>query len=166
MTIAEFDHLPNGKKKELLEKCCGSASWISKMLTIFPVEDLVELLEFAEEKWYECTEDDWKEAFKHHPRIGEDDLKEKFASTAAWATAEQSGVENSLKEVLQNLAEGNRNYYDKFGYIFIISASGKSAEEILNRFELRLPNSPEAEINIAAEEQNKITKLRLEKLFS
>ncbi len=167
MTIAEFDHLPTEKKRELLKQCCGSEAWVNKMITIFPVEDLVEFLESAEEKWYECTEEDWKEAFEHHPQIGDiNSLKQRFANTAEWAAAEQAGINDSSDEVLQNLAEGNKLYQNKFGYIFIISASGKSAGEILTRLELRLPNSAEAEINMAAEEQNKITKIRLEKLFS
>jgi 2-oxo-4-hydroxy-4-carboxy-5-ureidoimidazoline decarboxylase len=137
------------------------------MLTVFPVEDLVELLEAAEEKWYKCTEEDWKEAFEHHPQIGDiNSLKERFANTAGWAAAEQAGVNDSSDEVLQNLAEGNKLYQNKFGNIFIINATGKSAKEILSSIELRLPNTAEEEIKIAAEEQLKITKLRLEKLFA
>lgn len=69
MTIAAFDHLPTEKKQELLVQCCGSSQWVNKMLTVFPVEDLVELLEAAEEKWYECTEADWREAFEHHLKL-------------------------------------------------------------------------------------------------
>ncbi len=167
MTIAEFDRLPTEKKRELLFQCCGSHTWVDKMLSVFPFEDLVDLEESADEKWYECTEEDWKEAFEHHPQIGDINLlKEKFANTAEWAAGEQSGVSNTSDEVLQNLAEGNKLYKEKFGYIFIVSATGKSAEEILIILELRLPNSPEEEIKIAAEEQNKITKIRLEKLFT
>lgn len=137
------------------------------MLTAFPVEDLVDLEECAVEKWYECTEEDWKEAFENHPQIGDiDSLKEKFASTAEWAAGEQSGVTESTQEVLQNLAEGNKLYKEKFGYIFIVCATGKSADEMLSMLEERLPNTPEEEIEIAAEEQNKITKIRLEKIFT
>ncbi len=68
MTIAEFDHLPSVKKSELLFQCCGSNEWVNKMLTVFPLEDLVELLDATEEKWYQCSEADWKEAFTHHPK--------------------------------------------------------------------------------------------------
>jgi len=166
MTIAEFDHLPVEKRRELLFQCCGSHKWVDKMLSVFPVEDLVDLEECADEKWYECTEDDWKEAFEQHPQIGDIDLlKEKFSPTADWAATEQSGVNESSEEILKNLAEGNKLYKDRFGYIFIVCATGKSAEEMLSMLEERLPNSPEEEIKIAAEEQNKITKIRLEKLF-
>ena len=69
MTIAEFNHLAEEKKKDLLFQCCGSKEWVNKMLTVFPVEDLVELLEAAEEKWYACNEKDWKETFGQHPKM-------------------------------------------------------------------------------------------------
>jgi len=166
MTIAEFDHLPEVKKKELLTQCCGSAAWVHKMLSVFPVEDLVELLEAAEEKWYECTEDVWQEAFDHHPKIGDNSsMKEKFADTAGWAEVEQSGVINANENTLNELAKANDEYQNKFGFIFIVCATGKSAEEMLSMLHSRLNNTKDEEINIAASEQNKITKLRLEKLF-
>ena len=166
MTIAEFDNFKIEKKTELLRQCCGSTVWVNKMLTVFPVEDLVDLIEDAEEKWYECTEEDWKEAFSHHPKIGDvDSIKKKFASTAEWATGEQCGVNDAAEKTLQELADGNKAYEEKFGYIFIVSATGKSAEEILSLLQSRLPNSPEEEIKIAVEEQGIITKIRLEKLF-
>lgn len=166
MTIAEFDHLGTEEKKALLQQCCGSRSWVEKMLTIPPVDDLVDLLEDAEEKWYECTEADWKEAFAHHPKIGDThSLKEKFASTSQWAEGEQSSVKEASEQVMQLLVEGNKLYKEKFTYIFIVSATGKSAEEMLGILTARLHNSPEDEIQNAMEEQLKITRLRLEKLF-
>jgi 2-oxo-4-hydroxy-4-carboxy-5-ureidoimidazoline decarboxylase len=167
MTIAEFDHLNNEKKREILQKCCGSSVWIEKMLTIPPAEDLIDLFEDAEEKWYECNEEDWKEAFLHHPKIGDiNSLKEKFASTADFVEDEQLSVKETSEKVLESLAESNRAYEKKFGYIFIVSASGKSAEEMLGILTARLNNNPEEEIQIAMEEQNKITRLRLEKFFN
>jgi 2-oxo-4-hydroxy-4-carboxy-5-ureidoimidazoline decarboxylase len=167
MTIAEFDHLDVEKKKEILQKCCGSSAWVEKMLTIPPAEDLIDLFEDAEEKWYECNEEDWKEAFSHHPKIGDiNSLKEKFASTADFADGEQSSVKEASEKVLQSLAEGNKAYEKKFGYIFIVSAEGKSAEEMLDILTARLNNSPSEEIEIAMEEQNRITRLRLEKFFN
>ena len=136
------------------------------MLPFFPADDLVELLEDAEEQWFKCSEEDWKEAFAHHPKIGDiDSLKKKFASTAKWASAEQSGVNTASENTIEALAEGNKKYEDKFGYIFIVCATGKSAEEMLGILESRLQNDPKEEIEIAADEQNKITKLRLEKLL-
>ena len=167
MTLHELNTLNKEQLKEELRKCCGSSAWINRMLPFFPADDLVELLEDAEEQWYQCNEDDWKEAFAYHPKIGDiESLKKKFASTAQWVSGEQSGVKTAAKEVLGQLVEGNRLYEEKFGYIFIICATGRSAEEMLENLEERLRNSPKDEIKIAAGEQNKITQLRLEKLLS
>jgi 2-oxo-4-hydroxy-4-carboxy-5-ureidoimidazoline decarboxylase len=166
MTLHELNTLDKQQLKEELTKCCGSSIWINKMLAFFPADDLVELLEDAEEQWYECNEEDWKEAFAHHPKIGDiESLKKKFVSTAPWASDEQSAVSNASQQTIEALAEGNRLYEEKFGYIFIVYATGKSAEEILTVLQTRLQNNPEVEIEIAADEQNKITKLRLEKLL-
>jgi len=165
MTIAQFDHLNNEKKREFLKQCCGSSAWIEKMLTVPPAEDLIDLFEDAEEKWYECNKEDWKEAFSHHPKIGDiNSLKERFAS-ADFAEDEQSSVKHASEQVLQSLAQANAAYEKKFGYIFIVSAEGKSAEEMLGMLRSRLQNTSEEEIEIAMEEQNKIIRLRLEKLF-
>ena len=167
MTIAEFDHLDIEQKKKMLYQCCGSTAWVEKMLTIPPANDLIDLFEDAEERWYECRERDWKEAFSNHPKIGDlESLKKKFASTAQWASNEQSGVNTANERTLEKLAAGNKLYEEKFGYIFIICATGKSAEEMLKNLEERLSNDPKDEIMIAAGEQTKITQLRLEKLFS
>ena len=166
MTIAEFDHFSTEKKRDLLFKCCGSQAWVDKMLTVFPVEDLVELLEAAEEKWYQSNEEDWRKAFEHHPKIGDvNSLREKFTSTKKWAADEQSGVNNSSEKIIEQLATGNNEYEDKFGFIFIVCATGRSAEEMLTSLKARINNSGEEEIKAASSEQLKITKLRLEKLF-
>ncbi|HUP13654.1 MAG TPA: 2-oxo-4-hydroxy-4-carboxy-5-ureidoimidazoline decarboxylase, partial [Niastella sp.] len=109
MTIAEFDHLDVEEKKKLLQACCGSAAWINKMLSALPAEDLVDLLEIAEEQWYACHEADWREAFSHHPQIGDiDSLKEKFSATGQWAAEEQASVKQAPEQTLIQLAEGNR----------------------------------------------------------
>lgn len=166
MTLHEFNILPHESLIAELSKCCGARAWVQRMLPFIPADDLVELLEDAESQWWLCNEEDWKEAFTHHPKIGDlDSLKKKFANTAVWASGEQSGVNTATDEILNALAEGNRLYEEKFGYIFIVCASGKSAEEMLGMLNERLKNNPEDEIRIAADEQNKITLLRLEKLL-
>jgi 2-oxo-4-hydroxy-4-carboxy-5-ureidoimidazoline decarboxylase len=166
MTLHELNILPKDKLREELMKCCGSTAWVNKMLPFFPADDLVELLEDAEEQWYKCSEADWKEAFAHHPKIGDTaSLAKKFASTANWAAGEQSGVNTASQQTIEALAEGNKQYEAKFGYIFIVCATGKTADEMLTLLQERLPNDPKDELEIAAEEQNKITKLRLEKLL-
>ncbi|RKR83809.1 2-oxo-4-hydroxy-4-carboxy-5-ureidoimidazoline decarboxylase [Mucilaginibacter gracilis] len=167
MTIAEFDHLSESEKQDALFQCCGSTTWVNLMLTAFPVEDLVDLLEYADEKWQQCKKKDWLEAFTHHPKIGDvASLKQKFASTANWASGEQAGVNTAPDDVLNALAKGNTDYEEKFGFIFIVCATGKSAGEMLWLLQSRLPNDPDKEIEIAAAEQAKITRIRLEKLFA
>jgi 2-oxo-4-hydroxy-4-carboxy-5-ureidoimidazoline decarboxylase len=166
MTTHDLNHLPQEQLKEALSRCCGSNTWVNKMLNVFPIEDYVDLTEDAEEKWWECSENDWREAFTHHPRIGDvDSLKKKFASTAQWASGEQSGVATASDDIIQQLAEGNKRYEEKFGYIFIVCATGKSAGEMLNDLQSRLENSPEEEITIAADQQLQIMKIRLGKLL-
>ena len=104
--------------------------------------------------------------FQHHPKIGSvAELEKKFASTAKWASGEQAAVKDANQAVLQALSAGNEAYEAKFGYIFIVCATGKSAEEMLNLLKQRLPNSPEIEIEIAKGEQMKITIIRLKKLL-
>jgi len=165
MTIAEFDHVDIDKKKELLQKCCGSSAWINKMLQVFPVNDLIDLLEYADEKWYECKPEDWLEAFEHHSTIKDiKSLRENFSTTER-ASDEQAGVNEITEELLEAISDGNRLYHEKFGFIFIVYATDKSAKEILALLQERLLNKPEDEIKIAAAEQNRITKSRLEKLF-
>jgi len=167
MTIAEFDHLDTAQKRTLLLQCCGSAVWADKIIAILPAEDLIDLLEIAEDTWYACGKQDWLEAFAQHPKIGDlQSLKEKFNSTAQLAEDEQSSVKQASEQILKELAEGNQQYEEKFGYIFIISASGKSANDMLGSLKERMKNSPEEELKIAMEEQLKIAKLRIEKLFT
>ncbi len=167
MTLHEINTLTKDALKAELFKCCGSTNWVSKMLVFFPMDDLVELLEDAEEQWYACTEADWQEAFTHHPKIGDvESLAKKFAATADWASGEQSAVSAASGEVLAELSAANEAYENKFGYIFIVCATGKTAEEMLSLLQERLSNSPAEEIRIAMDEQNKITLLRLQKLIS
>ena len=167
MTLAELNTLDNHQLKEELAKCCGSSTWVKMMATYFPADSIEDILDEAETMWYECSEDDWKEAFTHHPKIGDvESLTKKFTSTAQWASGEQSGVNTASAETIKALAEDNRLYEEKFGYIFIVCATGKSAEEMLSILQARLKNEPADEIKIAAAEQNKITRLRLQKLLA
>lgn len=106
---------------------------------------------------------EWREAFAHHPRIGDlESLKQRFAGTVDLASREQAAVSAASQGTLEALAEGNRAYEEKFGYIFIICASGRSADEMLAALKQRLPNDPSAEIAIAATEQMRIMRLRLD----
>ncbi len=153
--------------KNEIFNCCGCTLWAKRLAAQFPFNSLAELKKESDAIWFSLSENDWKEAFTHHPKIGDvESLKKKFASTAAWASNEQSSVQIATEQVLIDLKKGNDAYEKKFGYIFIVCATGKSADEMLAILNSRLPNSPEKEIKIAAAEQNKITHLRLEKLFA
>jgi len=153
-------------KSDLL-KCCGSSAWAEQLLKAFPFDSLEALKSASDNIWNSLSVNDWKEAFSHHPKIGDiENMKKKFSSTASWAEGEQSGVQSANEKVLRELQEGNAAYEKKFGYIFIVCATGKSAEEMLSLLKKRLINNPAFEIRVAAEEQNKITHLRLEKLFA
>ena len=165
MTIMDLDRMPVEEKRAKLFKCCGSKAWVEKMLNAPFSEDMIDLFDNAEDKWNECSEEDWKEAFNHHPQIGNTDSLPVDDPTADWAKNEQSKVDEAGEEIKQKLADANKQYKEKFGYIFVINASGKTAEEIYSQLMVRLQNSPEAEIEIAMAEQMGITRLRLEKLL-
>lgn len=167
MTLEEFNTLPDEKMFPELERCCGSKDWIVRMIKLRPFDSFPSICNNADDIWRSLSRDDWKEAFTHHPKIGDvDQMRKKFASTSTWAAGEQQGVDNASEETLRQLADGNVKYEKKFGYIFIVFATGKSAREMLSILDSRLNNSVEQEIHIAAEEQRKITRIRLEKLFS
>lgn len=167
MTLESFNELTEKEAFDSLFACCGSTNWASKMTGSRPFETLTDLKETADRIWGETTETDWLEAFTHHPKIGDtESLKKKFAATAAWASNEQSAVQEAGMDVLEKLAKGNQDYEAKFGFIFIVCATGKTAPEMLTLLEARLPNGKEEELHIAAGEQHKITHIRIDKLFA
>jgi 2-oxo-4-hydroxy-4-carboxy-5-ureidoimidazoline decarboxylase len=167
MTIQQFNNLTIQQAKEELLKCCGSPSWVKNLSEVIPFASVEELKNESDKIWFSLSKKDWLEAFTHHPKIGDlKSLEKKFASTKHWAGNEQSAVRTATQTVLQELKNSNEEYEKKFGYIFIVCATGKSAEEILSILKQRLTNSPSEEIKIAMNEQNKITHLRLDKLFA
>jgi 2-oxo-4-hydroxy-4-carboxy-5-ureidoimidazoline decarboxylase len=148
--------------QKLLRTCCGATHWVNRMLARRPFGSLTALLTAAREEWFRLAPEDWREAFSHHPKIGDRDaLRQRFAGTGHISEKEQEGVNSASDEVLTRLADGNREYEERFGYIFIVCATGKSATEMLALLEARLQNDPDAEIRIAAGEQARITELRL-----
>jgi len=167
MTLAEFNYLSKPEQSATLAKCCGATAWVDKMIERFPFADKASLLKDAEQTWWQCTEKDWLEAFTHHPRIGSrETMAEKFSSTVHWTVNEQKGAAEANEETLDALLADNQEYEKKFGFIFIVCATGKSAIEMLSLLQLRLLHEKEIEIRIAAAEQHKITLLRLEKLLA
>lgn len=167
MNIEELNHLSTQEAFEALFKCCGSTFWAESMVGARPFANVEDLRNKADRLWLQAKEKDALEAFTHHPKIGDlKSLQEKFATTGKWAGGEQAGVNNADMQVLEALAQGNADYEAKFGYIFIVCATGKSAEEMLHILQSRLPNDPVSELRIAMQEQHKITHIRLEKLLS
>ncbi|MDB5197478.1 MAG: Hydroxyisourate hydrolase [Flaviaesturariibacter sp.] len=151
-----------------LHACCGSDKWADRMLNCVPFTSVQDLINKATTNWYEaCDEKDWLEAFTHHPKIGDrKSLEEKFAATKHLAGAEQAGVADATTAVIERLEAANKAYEDKFGFIFIVCATGKSAAEMLRLLEDRLQNTYPEEITIAMGEQHKITIIRLKKLLA
>ena len=153
---------PEEEARQLLRTCCGASRWVERMLIRRPYGSRDAALSAASEEWFALSPDDWAEAFGHHPRIGDRDaLRRKFAATRALSEREQSGVSAASEEVLAALLEGNREYEARFGYIFIVCATGRTADEMLALLRARLQNDPQTEIRIAAEEHAKICALRL-----
>jgi len=148
--------------RALLRVCCGSERWVNRMIARRPFSEQNAALSAAHEEWFSLSADDWREAFTHHPRIGDRDvLLAKFASTRSLSEREQAGISGAAEDVLSALLDGNRDYEARFGHIFIVCAAEKSAGEILALLRARLTNDPAAEIRVAAEEHAKICELRL-----
>ena len=167
MTVDELNALPRDAAAAAFERCCGAQQWVAGMLAARPFADAAHVHAVADDVWALCGPDAWREAFTHHPRIGDvAGLRQKFASTAAWASGEQAGAAVATEATLQALARGNQDYEAKFGHIFIVCATGKTADEMLELLLSRLPHEPGEELGIAAGEQHKITHLRLEKLLA
>lgn len=165
MQLSRINDLSDEQARKALLNCCGSSAWVEQMLARRPFNTTNELFDHADEIWTKLTKKDWLEAFSHHPKIGDlESLRKKFAGTREWAANEQSGVAVAPDRILSELKEGNDEYEKRFGYIFIVCATGKSAEEMLSLLKQRLHNDPERELRVAATEQSKIIRIRLEKL--
>ena len=157
---------PSDAEQEFL-KCCGSKNWAQQMVVERPFGSLNQLIKDSDRIWRSLEPADWLEAFQSHPKIGEKKAAAAIAAEAQqWAEDEQSGTRAATAETIAELTELNSAYEKKFGYIFIVCASGKSSEEMLGILRNRLNNDPDDELLIAAAEQAQITQLRLIKLVS
>ena len=164
MTLNELNELSRADAEAEFLKCCGSRAWAQTMVAARPFRSERELFQHADGVCASLTNEDWLEAFRAHPKIGE-----KKAATAQtqqernWSSQEQSGINAASGETMRELAARNHEYEAKFGFIFIVCASGKSSEEMLSMLKDRVGNDQRSEIRVAAAEQKKITRLRLEK---
>jgi hydroxyisourate hydrolase len=176
--LARLNALPSDAAAREFQQCCGSTRWANAMADARPFASVEALIRVADRAWAGLERQDWLEAFEAHPRIGAGGAARSGGSSesgpaggedretrrdAKWSAAEQSGVASASQDVLARLAEANREYEARFGYIFIVCATGKTADEMLALVERRIGNLPDAELRIAAEEQRKITRLRLAK---
>jgi 5-hydroxyisourate hydrolase/2-oxo-4-hydroxy-4-carboxy-5-ureidoimidazoline decarboxylase len=162
MTLAELNGLGDDAAVHELLRCCGSTRWAREMAGARPFATMDALTAAADTIAAGLDRADWLEAFAAHPQIGSGGSSR---STGDWSAAEQAGAASASSDVLARLSEANREYEARFGYIFIVSATGKSAEEMLQLLEGRLDNDPLIEIRIAADEQRKITRLRIARLL-
>lgn len=167
-TLTQFNELLEADAIADLLTCCTSHVWATTLVSARPFDDIESLIDASDSSWTQAQADEANliEAFDGHPQIGNvETLKEKYRNTQDIAAHEQSGANDANDEVLQALAQANKDYLDKFGFIFIVFATGKSAQQMLDLLLTRLPNDRATELANAAIEQNKITRLRLNKLF-
>jgi 2-oxo-4-hydroxy-4-carboxy-5-ureidoimidazoline decarboxylase len=158
----EIDLASEADARAMFSRACGSSRWINRMMARRPFGRDARLLMAARAEWFSLGEADWLEAFAQHPQIGDRAaLAARFPNTHELSSKEQAAVAAAHADVLTALAEGNQAYADKFGFIFIVCATGKSAEEMLVLLRERLTHDRATELRIAAEEQAKITALRL-----
>jgi len=151
--------LSEERARGALGRCCGARHWVDGMLAARPFASDTELLAAAERVWWGLGRVDWLEAFAAHPRIGA-----RAEAMTDWARREQAGANGAAEATLAALAQGNRTYEKRFGHLFLICATGRTADEMLGALRARLTNDPATELRVAAEEQAKITRLRLDRL--
>lgn len=173
-TLAAWNQLPETEAAAPVLACCGSRAFAAAVAQARPFTDLDSLLTAADRIWWSLAASDWLEAFACHPRIGESksrsESKNPGESTghsssqfAAWSAQEQAEAHTAAEAVLESIARKNREYEARHGFIYIVCASGRSAEELLAVLDRRLGNSTESELREAAEQQRQITRLRLRK---
>jgi OHCU decarboxylase len=158
VTLDQLNAMPSDAAERELAKCCGASRWVAAMSARRPFQTRDQLFAAADEVWLSLEGADWLEAFSHHPRIGE--------RAGGWARDEQAGTRGAAANTMRALADGNHEYERKFGHVFLVCATGKSADEMLAQLRRRIDNEPATELRVAAAEQAKITRLRFEKLLS
>ena len=165
--LSWLNSLTGGEAAKELRQCCGSTRWAEQMSNDRPYSTLEALVTHADRIWWSLTPDDWLEAFRSHPKIGEKKASTNVsAQSQQWSGQEQAGVSSASQNTVDSLASLNRAYEQKFGFIFIICATGKTSEEMLAALQERLGHDSDTELRLAATEQAKITQLRLKKLLT
>lgn len=167
MTLDELNNFSDEQANHTFMQCCTSSTWVNSMVQARPYTDIRAIVKHADLAWQDLEESDYLEAFEGHPKIGNvNSLRAKYANTKELAGNEQGLVKEANDEVLEVLAQGNSDYEEKFGFIFIVCATGKSAKQMSDLLQARLPNDKATELKNAAEEQRKIFQLRITKAFA
>jgi OHCU decarboxylase len=156
-----FNDLPRDEAERKLRECFASRAWAARVAVGRPYAGLAEVLAACDSAWAELAPTDWVAALAAHPRIGE-----KGGHAPESSEREQSGVRSAAAETVAALADGNRRYEERFGHVFLISAAGRTADEILATLRERLHNDPATEVAVAASELRKIARLRLERMLT
>jgi OHCU decarboxylase len=159
--LDRFNRLSDEDAAGELLAVCHSRRWAKEVAAGRPYPDVAALQRAADEVWLGLSPEDWREAFEAHPRIGEGG-----GASADWSRQEQAGVGDADQDVRERLASGNAEYEARFGHVFLISAAGRDASQILAALTERLGNDPDTELRVAAEEHRRITRLRLEQLMA
>jgi OHCU decarboxylase len=165
--IEKLNRLGPDEARAVLLACCGSKRWAAEVAALRPLWDVGQLLNIGGRVWHELGNEDWLEAFRAHPRIGETkSAADTGAEARRWSEGEQLRAREASAEIIDALKEANREYEERFGFIFIVCATGKAAEEMLALLRDRLDNDRETELKVAAAEQWRITALRLKKFLN
>ena len=166
MTLAALNALPEPEAERALRECCGAEAWARAVAAARPFRDREHLHAAADGAYADLDRADLLEAFAAHPRIGERAAAGTGERHARWSAGEQAGMREADAGVSAELTRANREYEARFGYVFLICATGRSAPEMLEALRQRMRNDAETELAVAAEEQRKIMHLRLEKLLT
>lgn len=167
ITLKAFNNLAQQQAVAELLKCCTSDAWANKLVERRPFSDMAQLKQAANECWDGLKESDYLQAFDGHPKIGDvNSLKAKYANTHSQALNEQSSVAQATDDIIKALATDNQRYVERFGFIFIVFASGKSAGQMLDLLQQRIDNDRATELKNATEQQRLIFQLRLDGLIA
>jgi len=167
LTLDELNSLSRVAAARVLYACGGNGRWVDAMLARRPFASVAAVLDACDAAWRDTGPNDWREAFAGHPRIGERIPENRRPEDRGpnWSAAEQSGMDAADAAKRSALAQGNREYEERFGHIFLVYASGKGAAELLELMRRRMRNAPDEELAVAGEELRKIARVRLEKLI-
>jgi 2-oxo-4-hydroxy-4-carboxy-5-ureidoimidazoline decarboxylase len=167
LTLEQLNALPPFDAAEHLRACCGSSRWVEALVAARPFESLEAALAAADRIWWTTGPEDWNEALACHPRIGETASQTRVSDTArGWSVKEQEAVAASEESTRRQLDSAIQEYERKFGWIYVVFASGRGAQELLADLHTRMANDPERERMVTAREQLAITELRLRRMIS